>query len=205
MEHMKLVQLVFMFLIINTKHGYSSETNVCRLRKAFEKERKTVEELQNQMVRLRNFYDKSYSQIIPIFLPEYSQFKITSELIRDIQGNKVGTLLQYNAILRDYRSAFDSFKRNHRMGISQLPITIENISNNLDTIIDCFKNGSQTLKSRFNRTEIMEKSAEHFKETPDLKNLQVKTIYAIIVQFFNFLSNVIRILSELLRLAPNET
>ena len=199
---MKLVQLIFIFLIINTKHGYSSETKSCRLKKALKKSRGNVEELQDQMVRLRNFYDKNYSHIIPTYWPEYSQFKITSQLIRDIKVIKGEELLQYNAILRDYHSAFSIFGKNRRTGISKLGITIENISNNLDTVIDCFKPHSQPIKSRFNEKEIKEKSAEYFEETPDSKNLPVKTIYAIIVQFLNFLSNVIRILSKFLRFAP---
>ena len=189
MEHMKLVQSMFIFLFINTKHGYSSETN-CSYLKKLELYRETVEKCQDRMVSLRNFYDKNYYQIIPIFLPEYRQFKIKSEYS---DSKKVETLLEYNAILLTYHSAFVDFKRKETRTFG-LPTTIENIINNLDKIIDCFKPDRQTVKSRFNKTEIKKKNRKHY---------EVKTIYAIIVQFLNFLSNVIRILSEFLRLAPN--
>ena len=196
---MKLVQSMFIFLFINTKHGYSKET-ICSKNK-LEIYRKTVEKFQDQMVHLRNFYDKNYSQVIPIFLPEYSQFKIKSDYN---DSKKVETLLQYNAILLTYHSAFACFRTKETRKL-ELPIVIENIINNLDKIIDCFKPDSQTVKSRFNKTEIKEKNSEHFKEAANPKNLKVKTIYAIIVQFLNFLSNFIRIISEFLRLAPNTT
>ena len=151
------------------------------------------------MVSFRNFYDKNYYQIIPIFLPEYRQFKIKSEYS---DSKKVETLLEYNAILLTYHSAFVDFKRKETRTFG-LPTTIENIINNLDKIIDCFKPDRQTVKSRFNKREIKEKNANHFMEARNSKNCKVKTIYVIIVQFLNFLSNFIKIISKFLHLAPN--
>ena len=177
----KLVQSMFIFLFINTKHGYSSENNCSYVKKKLELYRETVEKCQDQVVYLRNFYDKNYSQVIPIFLPEYRQFKIKTDYS---DSNKVETLLQYNVILLTYHSAFVDFrKENQKFG---LPIIIKNIINNLDKIINCFKPDRQPFKSRFNKTEIKKKNKGQY---------EVKTIYAIIVQFLNFLSNVMRILS----------
>lgn len=198
MEHMKLVQSMFIFLFINTKHGYSSETN-CSYLKKLELYRETVEKCQDRMVSFRNFYDKNYYQIIPIFLPEYRQFKIKSEYS---DSKKVETLLEYNAILLTYHSAFVDFKRKETRTFG-LPTTIENIINNLDKIIDCFKPDRQTVKSRFNKTKIKEKSPIHFTEAPNSKNRKVKTIYTIIVQFLKFLSNFKKIISKFLYIAPN--
>ena len=196
---MKLVQSMFIFLFINTKHYYSSETNCSYLKKKLELYRETVEKCQDQMVNLKNFYDKKYSEVIPAWLPEYRQFMIKSDYS---DSNKVKSLLQYNTVLLTYHSAFVYFRRKETRKFG-LPIIIKNIINNLDKIIDCFKPDRQTVKSRFNKTEIKEKSANHFTEAQNSKNCKVKTIYAIIVQFLNFLSNFKNIISEFLRLAPN--
>ena len=196
---MKLVQSMFIFLFINTKHCYSSETDCSYLKKKLELYRETVEKCQDQMVNLKNFYDKKYSEVIPVRLPVYRQFKIKSDYS---DSNKVETLLQYNAVLLTYHSAFVNFRRKETRKFG-LPVIIENIINNLDKIIDCFKPDRQTVKSRFNKREIKEKNANHFMEARNSKNCKVKTIYVIIVQFLNFLSNFIKIISKFLHLAPN--
>ena len=196
---MKLVQSMFIFLFINTKHGYSSETNCSCLKKKLKLYRETVEKCRDQIVNLINFYDKNYSQVIPTFLPEYTQFKIKGDYSDSI---KVETLLQYTAVLLTYHSAFVDFRRKETRTFG-LPIMIESIINNLDRIIDCFKPDRQTVKSRFNKTKIKEKSPIHFTEAPNSKNRKVKTIYTIIVQFLKFLSNFKKIISKFLYIAPN--
>ena len=194
-EHMNLAQSIFIILIINTKHGYSSETRCSwSNEKKLEKYSKTVEDLQYKMLGLKIFYDKNYSEIISnVFLPEYSQFSITRDSI------KVETL-HYKAILRDYRSALVSFGKNTQIlplkFKNELKVNIKNIIN--ISLLDPSLKGKR-YNSRFNKTEIDEKSVKHFEETPDSKNLQVKTIYAIIVQFLEFLSNFIGLLCKFLR------
>ena len=192
-EHMNLAQSIFIILIINTKHGYSSETRCSWSDK--KKLGKYVEGLQYKMLGLKIFYDKNYSEIISnVFLPEYSQFNITRDSI------KVETLLHYKAILRDYRSALVSFGKNTQIlplkFKNELKVNIKNIIN--ISLLDPSLKGKR-YKSRFNKTEIDEKSVKHFEETLDSKNLQVKTIYAIIVQFLEFLSNFIGFLCKFLR------
>ena len=191
-EHMNLAQSIFIILIINTKHGYSSETRCSWSNEG--KCGKTVEGLQYKMLGLKIFYDKNYSEIISnVFLPEYSQFSITRDSI------KVETL-HYKAILRDYRSALVSFGKNTQIlplkFKNELKVNIKNIIN--ISLLDPSLKGKR-YNSRFNKTEIDEKSVKHFEETPDSKNLQVKTIYAIIVQFLEFLSNFIGLLCKFLR------
>ena len=197
-EHMNLAQSIFIILIINTKHGYSSETRCSWSNEG--KCGKTVEGLQYKMLGLKIFYDKNYSEIISkVFLPEYSQFNVTRDSI------EVETLLHYKATLRDYRSALVSSGKNTQIlplkFNIELKVNIENIISKLDEIISLRKPSpkGKRYKSRFNKTEIDEKSVKHFEKTPDSKNLQVKTIYAIIVQFLNFLSNFIRLLRNFLR------
>lgn len=190
---MNLAQSIFIILIINTKHGYSSETRCSWSDK--KKLGKYVEDLQYKMLGLKIFYDKNYSEIISnVFLPEYSQFSITRDSI------KVETLLHYKAILRDYRSALVSFGKNTQIlplkFKNELKVNIKNIIN--ISLLDHSLKGKR-YNSRFNKTEIDEKSVKHFEETPDSKNLQVKTIYAIIVQFLEFLSNFIGLLCKFLR------
>ena len=189
---MNLAQSIFIILIINTKHGYSSETRCSWSDK--KKLGKYVEDLQYKMLGLKIFYDKNYSEIISnVFLPEYSQFSITRDSI------KVETLHQ-KAILRDYRSALVSFGKNTQIlplkFKNELKVNIKNIIN--ISLLDPSLKGKR-YNSRFNKTEIDEKSVKHFEETPDSKNLQVKTIYAIIVQFLEFLSNFIGLLCKFLR------
>lgn len=190
---MNLAQSIFIILIINTKHGYSSETRCSWSDK--KKLGKYVEDLQYKMLGLKTFYDKNYSEIISnVFLPEYSQFSITRDSI------KVETLLHYKAILRDYRSALVSFGKNTQI----LPLKFKNeLKVNIKNIINIYlldpSLKGKRYNSRFNKTEIDEKSVKHFEETPDSKNLQVKTIYAIIVQFLEFLSNFIGLLCKFLR------
>ena len=78
---MNLAQSIFIILIINTKHGYSSETRCSWSDK--KKLGKYVEDLQYKMLGLKTFYDKNYSEIISnVFLPEYSQFSITRDSIK---------------------------------------------------------------------------------------------------------------------------
>ena len=190
---MNLAQSIFIILIINTKHGYSSETRCSWSDK--KKLGKYVEGLQYKMLGLKIFYDKNYSEIISnVFLPEYSQFNITRDSI------KVETLLHYKAILRDYRSALVSFGKNTQIlplkFKNELKVNIKNIIN--ISLLDPSLKGKR-YKSRFNKTEIDEKSVKHFEKTPDSKNLQVKTIYAIIIQFLKFLSNFIGLLCNFLR------
>ena len=190
---MNLAQSIFIILIINTKHGYSSETRCSWSDK--KKLGKYVEDLQYKMLGLKIFYDKNYSEIISnVFLPEYSQFSITRDSI------KVETLLHYKAILRDYRSALVSFGKNTQIlplkFKNELKVNIKNIIN--ISLLDPSLKGKR-YNSRFNKTEIDEKSVKHFEETPDSKNLQVKTIYAIIVQLLEFLSNFIGFLCKFLR------
>ena len=190
---MNLAQSIFIILIINTKHGYSSETRCSWSDKKILG--KYVEDLQYKMLGLKIFYDKNYSEIISnVFLPEYSQFNITRDSI------KVDTLLHYKAILRDYRSALVSFGKNTQIlplkFKNELKVNIKNIIN--ISLLDPSLKGKR-YKSRFNKTEIDEKSVKHFEETPDSKNLQVKTIYAIIVQLLEFLSNFIGFLCKFLR------
>lgn len=189
---MNLAQSIFIILIINTKHGYSSETRCSWSDK--KKLGKYVEDLQYKMLGLKIFYDKNYSEIISnVFLPEYSQFSITRDSI------KVETL-HYKAILHDYRSALVSFGKNTQIlplkFKNELKVNIKNIIN--ISLLDPSLKGKR-YNSRFNKTEIDEKSVKHFEETPDSKNLQVKTIYAIIVQFLEFLSNFIGLLCKFLR------
>ena len=189
---MNLAQSIFIILIINTKHGYSSETRCSWSDKKILG--KYVEDLQYKMLGLKIFYDKNYSEIISnVFLPEYSQFSITRDSI------KVETL-HYKAILRDYRSALVSFGKNTQIlplkFKNELKVNIKNIIN--ISLLDPSLKGKR-YNSRFNKTEIDEKSVKHFEETPDSKNLQVKTIYAIIVQFLEFLSNFIGLLCKFLR------
>lgn len=200
-EHMNLAQSIFIILIINTKHGYSSETRCSwSNEKKLEKYSKTVEDLQYKMLGLKIFYDKNYSEIISkVFLPEYSQFNVTRDSI------EVETLLHYKATLRDYRSALVSSGKNTQIlplkFNIELKVNIENIISKLDEIISLLKPSlkGKRYKSRFNKTEIDEKSVKHFEKTPDSKNLQVKTIYAIIIQFLKFLSNFIGLLCNFLR------
>ena len=200
-EHMNLVaQSIFIILIINTKHGYSSETKCSWSNETLGKYGKIVEDLRYKMLGLKIIYDKNYSEIIfNVYLPEYSQFNITRDSI------KVETLLHYKAILRDYCSALVSFGKNTQIlplkFKNELKFNIKNMIINLDDIISCLDPSlkGKRYKSRFNKTEIDEKSVKHFEKTPDSKNLQVKTIYAIIVQFLNFLSNFIRLLRKFLR------
>lgn len=161
---------------------------------------KTVEDLQYKMLGLKIFYDKNYSEIISkVFLPEYSQFNVTRDSI------EVETLFYYKATLRDYRSALVSFGKNTQIlplkFNIELKVNIENIISKLDEIISLLKPSlkGKRYKSRFNKTEIDEKSVKNFEKTPDSKNLQVKTIYAIIVQFLKFLSNFIGLLCNFLR------
>ena len=198
---MNLAQSIFIILIINTKHGYSSETRCSwSNEKKLEKYSKTVEDLQYKMLGLKIFYDKNYSEIISkVFLPEYSQFNVTRDSI------EVETLLHYKATLRDYRSALVSSGKNTQIlplkFNIELKVNIENIISKLDEIISLLKPSlkGKRYKSRFNKTEIDEKSVKHFEKTPDSKNLQVKTIYAIIIQFLKFLSNFIGLLCNFLR------
>ena len=197
-EHMNLAQSIFIILIINTKHGYSSETRCSWSDK--KKLGKYVEDLQYKMLGLKIFYDKNYSEIISkVFLPEYSQFNVTRDSI------EVETLLHYKATLRDYRSALVSSGKNTQIlplkFNIELKVNIENIISKLDEIISLLKPSlkGKRYKSRFNKTEIDEKSVKHFEKTPDSKNLQVKTIYAIIIQFLKFLSNFIGLLCNFLR------
>ena len=200
-EHMNLVaQSIFIILIINTKHGYSSETKCSWSNETLGKYGKIVEDLRYKMLGLKIIYDKNYSEIIfNVYLPEYSQFNITRDSI------KVETLLHYKAILRDYCSALVSFGKNTQIlplkFKNELKFNIKNMIINLDDIISCLDPSlkGKRYKSRFNKTEIDEKSVKHFEKTPDSKNLQVKTIYAILVQFLNFLSNFIRLLRKFLR------
>ena len=199
-EHMNLAQSIFIILIINTKHGYSSETKCSWSDETLGKYGKIVEDLRYKMLGLKIIYDKNYSEIIfNVSLPEYSQFNITRDSI------KVETLLHYKAILRNYCSALVSFGKNTQIlplkFKNELKFNIKNMIINLDDIISCLDPSlkGKRYKSRFNKTEIDEKSVKHFEKTPDSKNLQVKTIYAIIVQFLNFLSNFIRLLREFLR------
>ena len=199
-EHMNLAQSIFIILIINTKHGYSSETRCSWSNETLGKYGKIVEDLRYKMLGLKIIYDQNYSEIIfNVFLPAYSQFNITRDSI------KVETLLHYKAILRDYCSALVSFGKNTQIlplkFKNELKFNIKNMIINLDDIISCLDPSlkGKRYKSRFNKTEIDEKSVKHFEKTPDSKNLQVKTIYAIIVQFLNFLSNFIRLLRNFLR------
>lgn len=199
-EHMNLAQSIFIILIINTKHGYSSETRCSWSNETLGKYGKIVEDLRYKMLGLKIIYDQNYSEIIfNVFLPAYSQFNITRDSI------KVETLLHYKAILRDYCSALVSFGKNTQIlplkFKNELKFNIKNMIINLDDIISCLDPSlkGKRYKSRFNKTEIDEKSVKHFEKTPDSKNLQVKTIYAIIVQFLNFLSNFIRLLRKFLR------
>ena len=199
-EHMNLAQSIFIILIINTKHGYSSETKCSWSNERLGKYGKIVEDLRYKMLGLKIIYDKNYSEIIfNVSLPEYSQFNITRDSI------KVETLLHYKAILRDYCSALVSFGKNTQIlplkFKNELKFNIKNMIINLDDIISCLDPSlkGKRYKSRFNKTEIDEKSVKHFEKTPDSKNLQVKTIYAILVQFLNFLSNFIRLLRKFLR------
>lgn len=198
-EHMNLAQSIFIILIINTKRGYS-KTKCSWSNKFMGIYGKTVEDLQYKMLGLKIFYDKNYSEIISkVFLPEYSQFNVTRDSI------EVETLLHYKAILRDYRSALVSFGKNTQIlplkFNIELKVSIENTINKLDEIISLLKPSlkGKRYKSRFNKTEIDEKSGKHFEKTPDSKNLRVKTIYAIIVQFLKFLSNIIGRLCKFLR------
>ena len=199
-EHMNLAQSIFIILIINTKHGYSSETKCSWSNERLGKYGKIVEDLRYKMLGLKIIYDKNYSEIIfNVSLPEYSQFNITRDSI------KVETLLHYKAILRDYRSVLVSFGKNTQIlplkFKYELKVNIKNIINNLAEIISLLDPSlkGKRYKSRFNKTEIDEKSVKHFEETPDSKNFQVKTIYAIIVQFLEFLSNFIGLLCKFLR------
>ena len=199
-EHKNLAQSIFIILIINTKHGYSSKTRCSWSNETLGKYGKIVEDLRYKMLGLKIIYDQNYSEIIfNVFLPEYSQFNITRDSI------KVETLLHYKAILRDYCSALVSFGKNTQIlplkFKNELKFNIKNMIINLDDIISCLDPSlkGKRYKSRFNKTEIDEKSVKHFEKTPDSKNLQVKTIYAIIVQFLNFLSNFIRLLRNFLR------
>lgn len=195
-EHMNLAQSIFIILIINTKHGHSSETRCSwSNEKKLGKCGKTVEDLQYKMLGLKIFYDKNYSEIISkVFLPEYSQFNVTRDSI------EVETLFYYKATLRDYRSALVSFGKNTQIlplkFKNELKVNIKNIIN--ISLLDPSLKGKR-YNSRFNKTEIDEKSVKNFEKTPDSKNLQVKTIYAIIVQFLKFLSNFIGLLCNFLR------
>lgn len=178
-EQMNLAQLIFIFLMINTKHGYSKPVKCSAPKSVMKTYENTVLTLLHQTKHFTNIHESNYTLRNITRIPQFNQFLIMNNTII-----KVVTLLQYRSTLKDYHSALSSFGENLR--INHLKVIIENNFVQLDQIIQCLPDAKiRTTTARFNKNEIEKKSEEVFKE--HLSSIQIKIVYAIMVQFINFL------------------
>lgn len=174
---MNLAQSIFIFLIINTKHGYSKPIKCSTTERVMETYENIVVKLRRKTKELTNTYERNY-KLKNIRLPIFNQFLIINNSII-----KEEILLQYNFTLNDYHKALDTFGENH--GIKELKIMVKNGITPLNEIIKCLGAKKRTV-ARFNKNEIKKKSDKFFeKRSSSIK--KIKIIYAILVQFVNFL------------------
>ena len=178
MEQMNLAQSIFIFLIINAKHGYSMAIKCSGSDIIMGKYDKSVQKLLDKMVKLKISYDRNYD-LQNIKLPEYNQFpKMDNSVI------KLESLSQYRATLGDFCLALVSFGGKNP-SFNQLTVTIENNISQLDQIIRCLPAANGSTTARFNKKAIEKRSEKFFQES--FSSVQTKVVYAIIVQFVNFL------------------
>lgn len=173
---MNLAQSIFVFLIINTKHGYSNPINCSPSKTVMNSYEKSVVTLLSKTKELTNTYERNYT-LSNIRLPIFNQFLIINNSVI-----KEDILLQYNFILEDYHSALDTFGENHRTG--ELKIMVKNGITLLNEIIKCF-GAKKGTASRFNANEIKKESEMVFGKRSS--SIKIKIVYAILVQFVSFL------------------
>ena len=173
---MNLAQSIFIFLIINTKHGYSKPIKCSTTERVMETYENIVVKLRRKTKELTNTYERNYT-LSNIKLPIFNQFLIINNSVV-----KEDILLQYNFILEYYHSALDTFGENHRT--EKLKIMVKNGITLLNEIIKCF-GAKKGTASRFNANEIKKKSEKVFGKRSS--SIKIKIVYAILVQFVSFL------------------
>ena len=119
-----------------------------------------------------------------IRLPIFNQFFVINK-----STPKEATLLQYNSTLGDYHSALNCF------GEKNSEIHINNNITQLKEIIG--DRGKERPTTRYNKNEIEKKSKKYFPESSS--SFKMNIVYAIIVQFDNFLYDFAEFLSVFAR------
>ena len=171
---MNLAQSIFIFLIINTMHGYSKPIKRSSSKTAMDKYDKTVSTLLDETKRLTNSYESNYT-LSNIILLTFNEFPIINNSIM-----KIETLLQYRSTLKDYHWVLDIFRENP--GINQLKVFIKNNIIHLDEIIKRLPDA----KKRTEKKNEIEKKREEFVKKRSSSS-RIETVYSILMQFANCL------------------
>ena len=174
---------MFIFLMINTKQSYSKIVNRKYSKIEIEKYRSSVLKLRNETRKLEYSFGSNYT-LRNIRLPIFNQFFVINK-----STPKEATLLQYNSTLGDYHSALNCFgEKNSEIHINNNIIQLKEIIGD---------GGKERPTTRYNKNEIEKKSKKYFPESSS--SFKMNIVYAIIVQFDNFLYDFAEFLSVFAR------